>query len=311
MANRWTTIVLGTVLLSAPALAQPRPAAVSALTGQRIAPVPDADAIPLYPGMRAGGLIERWSRFLDGQRVVRNVTRPTLTPILPEPAKATGAAVVIIPGGGFQFVAMDNEGWPVGRWLAERGIAAFVLKYRTNETPDDERAWAAQMVAMFSRAGRDDGSGPAIREPRATEDALAAMRMVRARASEGRVDPARVGVLGLSAGAMTSLNLANAADETTRPAFLGYVYGPMKATNVPPQAPPMFAALAIDDPLFGRQGFGIVESWRQARRPVELHVYQKGGHGYGGKGKPNTTTTAMMDQFALWLASNGWLGKAR
>jgi acetyl esterase/lipase len=143
---------------------------------------------------------------------------------------------------------------------------------------------------------------PAISEPRATEDALRALKLVRSSAARWHVDPARVGMIGFSAGAMTSLNAALAPNAADRPAFVGYIYGPMVAVDVPADAPPMFAAFALDDPLFGSAGFGLVEAWHRANRPVELHAYEQGDHGFG-LGKPGTTTTLMLDEFLAWLQS--------
>jgi hypothetical protein len=82
----------------------------------------------------------------------------------------------------------------------------------------------------------------------------------------------------------------------------------MTPIDVPADAPPLFNALALDDPLFGRKGFGIIESWTKARRPVELHAYERGGHGYG-MGVPGTTTMLMMDEFHAWLKARKLLGK--
>ncbi len=274
------------------------------LTATRIDPVIDPAAIPLYPAMKQGAVTERWDRMFDGLKAVRNVTQPTLTPVLPDPAKANGAAVIVIPGGGFKFISMENEGWPVARWLADHGIAAFILKYRTNETPDDEKAMMDAMMKLF--AAPPASGTPALTEPRATEDALAALRMIRARSAEWHIDPARVGMIGYSAGAMTALNAVLSPNAAERPNFFGYIYGPMLRIDVPTGAPPMFAALALDDPLFGRQGFGIVEGWREAHRPVELHAYQMGSHGFG-MGRAGTTTTMLLDEFHLWLQSGGWL----
>ena len=293
------------LLSAASAMADPIPPQLNAT---RIAPVADPAAIPLYPAMRPGSVPEIWDKMFDGQRAVRNVSVPTLTPVLPDPAKATGAAVIVIPGGGFKFISMDQEGWPVARWLADHGIAAFILKYRTNETPIDEQAMMVDAAKMFADAARADAkSPPAVSEPRATADALTALAMVRGNAARWHVDPARVGALGFSAGAMTTLNASLVPDPAQRPAFIGYIYGPMGAIAVPDGAPPMFAALAIDDGLFGRQGFGIVEAWRAAKRPVELHAFERGDHGFG-MGRPGTTTMLLMDEFYAWLNDRGVLG---
>jgi dienelactone hydrolase len=130
--------------------------------------------------------------------------------------------------------------------------------------------------------------------------------MVREQAGRWGVDPKRVGMMGFSAGAMTTLNAALEGKPDERPAFIGYIYGPMMPVEVPVDAPPMFAALTMDDPLFGGGGFGIIDSWHRAKRPVELHAYEKGGHGFG-TGRPGTTTSLVMDEFSLWLKSRGLL----
>lgn len=311
--SRLTALATALALVAAaPASAQPRPPAdlAAAFTFTRIAAPAEPDAIPLYasvaPGSENSKARESWATMGNGQRVVRNVLRPTLTPVLPDPAKATGAAVIVAPGGGFKMLAMDNEGWPVARWLADHGVAAFVLKYRLNETPDDEGAFMRDMGKVFASATSGTGGRPNLTEPRATQDALRALAMVREGATRWNIDPQRVGLIGFSAGAMTSLNAVLEAPAGRGPAFVGYIYGPMLPIAVPAGAPPMFAALALDDGLFGGQGFGIVEAWRKANRPVELHAYEKGDHGYG-MGRPGTTTTLMMEQFLAWLDSRGVL----
>jgi len=136
-------------------------------------------------------------------------------------------------------------------------------------------------------------------------DVNAALALVRARASTWRVDPAKVGLLGFSAGAQTILTAALTAGSKQAPAFIAPIYPPMDAVEVAPSAPPMFAVLAADDPLFARKGFGLIDAWQRAHRPVEFHLYQKGGHGFG-PGKAGTTSTSWIDGFAGWLAMNGF-----
>jgi acetyl esterase/lipase len=250
---------------------------------------------------------ERWG-LLNGQRVVRNVTRPTVTPVLPDSGRETGAAVIVAPGGAFMSLSMDSEGFAVAKRLAERGITAFVLKYRLDETPDDEQAFLAAIGARFGAAMQnpDQPPPPSPTEPKATEDALQALRAVREGAAQWHIDPSRVGIIGFSAGAMTALHAALAASAAARPAFVGYIYGPMRPIDVPADAPPIFVAFALDDGLFGRSGFGLVESWHRAGRPVELHAYERGDHGFG-LGKPGTTSTLMPEEFIAWLESRGVL----
>src|SRR5579863_6211523 len=125
--------------LATPAIGQPAPMALPpAFTFTRIATPQEPGAIPLYSAAlapsAAGTPEEVWDRMGNGQRVARNITRPTITAFLPDPSVATGAAVIVAPGGGFKMLAMDNEGWPVAKWFADHGVAAFVLKYRLNPT---------------------------------------------------------------------------------------------------------------------------------------------------------------------------------
>ena len=301
----WTAApALAAALLAVASGPQATAAPSAAPVVERMAPpAPQVGELPL-PSAGSGVGAEQWDRFL-GQVIVRNVSRPTITPFLPDPAKATGAAVVVLPGGGFQFVSVENEGWNVARRLAASGVAAFVVKYRLNATPVDEAAFVADLKTTFSAIA--SGADPAaLHDPDATEDALAALRRVRAGAAKWGVDPRRVGLLGFSAGADAAMRATLAAPAAERPAFLGYVYGPKPAAPVPADAPPLFVALAMDDTLLGDQGIGVAQAWRRAGRPVELHAYGAGGHGFG-VGKPGTTSTLLLDEFQAWLASRGLL----
>jgi acetyl esterase/lipase len=267
----------------------------------------EPDAIPLYGANAPGSASsETWMTYGQFGYVVRNVTRPTLTPFLPDPKKATGAAVIVAPGGAFMLLAIEPEGWKVAKALNERGIAAFVLKYRVMPTPVDIAEANTLMNRRVAEGLPDPRKQPTLQYPPSTDDALAALALVRSRAGEWGVDPKRVGMLGFSAGAMTSLNTVMAAKPGRGPDFFGYIYGPQAKAKVPANAPPMFAAIAFDDPLFPTMGFPIVEAWRKAGRPVELHAYGKGGHGFG-LGIPGTTTPLMLDQFVAWMDMEGFL----
>jgi acetyl esterase/lipase len=244
-----------------------------------------------------------------GSRFARNVTVATLTPFLPDPAKASGAAVVVAPGGGFRTLSMENEGWNVARALADRGVAAFVLKYRLNQTPADMAGFERSMAEMFSgtasRPPRPDPQEMMARLAPQIADSRAAFALIRRRAAEWKVDPDRIGMVGFSAGAMLTLATA-LAGEDAKPAFIGDIYGPLAAVTVPNDAPPLFVALAADDPFFARGGFGLIESWRDAKKPVEFHLYEQGGHGFGMYPK-ETTSTGWFDAFVSWLTMHGML----
>jgi acetyl esterase/lipase len=179
-----------------------------------------------------------------------NVVQPTLTPVLPDPAIATGTGVLVIPGGAYIMLAIGHEGFDVAEWLADRGVAAFVLKYRVMETADsdDDRmqalVGAAEVGGLTGILSRMDefASIPLA-------DGGAALQLVRDRAEEWGVRPERIGALGFSAGARLVLDLATQEEGAVRPAFAGAIYGPGSERPVPADAPPLFAAVAADDPL--------------------------------------------------------------
>ena len=254
---------------------------------------------------------ESWYHQYD-RNFARNVTVATLTPFLPDPAKASGSAVIVAPGGGFRTLSMENEGSDVARALAARGVAAFVLKYRLMQTPADMGAFEQAMAQMFSGAARPPAGPPSgLGGDLAPQlaDSRAAFDLVRKRAAEWHVDPTRVGMIGFSAGAMLTLQTA-LREPDLKPAFIGIIYGPLEPVTVPANAPPMFVALAADDPLFGGRGTGLIQSWMTAKRPVEFHLYEQGGHGFGMYPK-TTTSTGWFDAFASWLTMHGFVKAAR
>jgi acetyl esterase/lipase len=307
-ATRSALLAAGAAIVfgvAAPAVAQSDRMAAIATPAQ-------PDAITLNTGPLPGATVAEAWHSQYGSVFARNVTVATLTPFLPDPAKATGAAVVVAPGGGFTTLSMQNEGWDVARALAAKGVAAFVLKYRLNQTPKD--------MAAYEQAMRDRFSGkmpaPARPSPDAAiaglapqiADARAAFALIRQRAAEWRVDPARIGMVGFSAGAMLTM-ATTLAGQDARPAFIANIYGPLAAVKVPADAPPLFVALAADDPLFANSGFGLIEGWRTAKRPVEFHLFEQGGHGFGMYPK-KTTSTGWFDEYVRWLEMHD-LVKAR
>jgi acetyl esterase/lipase len=280
---------------------------------QTLAPPPPTEpaelarAIPLGTGEVPGANgPEQWTGKA-GAMSARNVTQASLLPVLPDPTKATGAAVVIAPGGGFMTLAWDSEGMEIARVMTEHGIAAFVLKYRLDPTPRDLPGFAKAMSARMGNWIGKPGEGLKIVTPAyAVADGIAALKLVRTRSAEWHVDPGRVGMIGFSAGARTTLGVAIAATPADRPAFIAPIYPPMESVAPPADAPPMFVAMATDDPLSGRAGYGLIESWIAVRRPVEFHAYQRGGHGFG-LGKKDTTTEGWIESLLRWIAFNGFL----
>jgi acetyl esterase/lipase len=299
--------LLGAVLMAVPGPAQAQ--------NDKMTPM----AIPAQPGaielntgrLRDAPNPEVWHEQY-GSSFARNVTAATLTPFLPEASKANGTAVIVAPGGGFRTLSMENEGWDVARALAKRGVAAFVLKYRLNQTPAELPAFERSMAEMFAGAARSPRLDPASAIPELgpqIADARAAFALVRQRAKEWNVKPDRIGMVGFSAGAMLTMATALAAQDAN-PAFIGNIYGPLSPVQVPADAPPMFVALAADDPLFAGKGMGLVESWQAAKRPVEFHLYEQGGHGFGMYPK-ETTSTGWFDAFVSWLRMHGMLAPSQ
>ncbi len=294
-------LVAVTLVLAAPAMAQQAPM-------YPMEPPPEPDAIPLDTGGVEGqSLEETWFRQW-GDPMARNISTATLTPFLPDPGRATGAAVIVAPGGGFLWLSMGNEGWEVAEALADHGIAAFVLKYRLRPTPEKIEDFEKTMNELFASVGDDNGQGERRREfPFPAEqvaDAEAAYAMIVERAGEWRVDPGRIGMIGFSAGAGATMATALNSDKVDL-AFIGPIYGGMQSVEVPVDAPPMFAVIATDDFLFGGE-FGLIRSWHEAGRPVEFHLYQNGGHGFG-LGNPDRTSNKWFDAFIHWLDVNGFL----
>ncbi|MAW95007.1 MULTISPECIES: alpha/beta hydrolase [unclassified Leeuwenhoekiella] len=258
---------------------------------------------------------ETWFRQW-GDPMARNITTATLTPFLPEPGKATGAAVIVAPGGGYMWLSMGNEGWEVAEALAEQGIAAFVLKYRLRPTAESLEDFKAFMNRDRTAPPPPDTSDDAKDETPAPrprmqfdlsnqlEDAEAAYAMLVDRADEWGIDTNRIGMIGFSAGAGLTMH-ATLNSKTMKLAFIGPVYGGMGEVEVPENAPPMFNVIATDDFLYNGHA-GVVESWYKAGIPVEFHLYQNGGHGFG-LGNPDRTSNRWFDAFIYWLEVNDFL----
>ncbi|GEO03250.1 hypothetical protein AAE02nite_09140 [Adhaeribacter aerolatus] len=254
---------------------------------------------------------ETWFRQW-GDPMARNISTATLTPFLPKPGKANGAAVIVAPGGGYRWLSMGNEGWEVAQALADQGIAAFVLKYRLHPTPESLEEFTAWMnrprpapaASANNSPGATPPSPPQLDLSDQLEDAEAAYALILKRAKEWGVDTDRIGMIGFSAGAGLTMH-ATLNSKTMKLAFIGPIYGGMGPVEVPKNAPPMFNVIATDDFLFRGQ-FGVVESWYKAGRPVEFHLYQNGGHGFG-LGNPDRTSNRWFDAFTHWLNVNKFL----
>jgi acetyl esterase/lipase len=273
--------------------------------------------IPIWPGVAPGS--ENWTqkeaeyRTPQGQRWVRNVVKPSITVFLPSKAKATGTAIIVCPGGGFRFLSWESEGTEVARWLVDHGVAALVLKYRLVDTGATDAQFQNALQALFSSISRprdEKGAstadlGAANVPELAAEDGRQAIRVVRRHAAEWGIAPDRIGILGFSAGAMVTDEVALRHDTGSRPNFAVRIYGPVFGeVPVPADAPPLFILCADNDPLAASSSARLYLAWKAAGKPAELHIYAKGGHGFG-MNKQGLPVDHWIDGFGDWLQAQG------
>jgi len=268
--------------------------------------------VKLYEGPAPGS--EHWTqRETENNnnawrtRIVYNVTTPTLTVFSPDPSKANGTAVVICPGGGFHALSIDSEGFDVARWLAARGVTGFVLKYRLVEikTSDPIKELNAKGAARI-----DQDVAPIIKM--ATADGLKAVEYVRGHAKEYGVNPDRIGIIGFSAGGTLTASVGFNYTPASRPNFVAPIYLQydwVPRQGVPADAPPMFILAATDDQLgLASHSTRLYNDWTAARKSAELHLYSKGGHGFGMRTQ-NLPTDGWIERFGDWLRVQGLLQK--
>src|SRR5215472_8595433 len=209
------------------------------------------DVVSLYPGAPPGSTQENYpeKQYFSkvwNEDVVANVTRPTLTIFKPSPELKNGTAVVICPGGGFMALSIASEGTNVAKFLAAKGMTAFVLKYRLAHTGEDA---TQEFIALYADKPKFDELMKNV-TPLALADGLAAVAYVRQLASEWGISSDRVGIIGFSAGGFIAAQVAAQYAPEGRPAFVAVIYGGLlKDAPVPTDAPPMFIAAATDDEL--------------------------------------------------------------
>ena len=283
--------------------------------------------IPLYDGKTPNeipGPNEEESTNRDDILRISKVRNPTLTIFLPPKEKANGTPVVICPGGGYSILAFEHEGTEVAKKLNEKGIAAFVLKYRIPSPATSSNPEVAPL-----------------------QDAQQAIRIVRRKAKEWHVNPQRIGIMGFSAGGhlastagthFQKAHIPNSENTSLRPDFMILLYpvissdiqmahqgsyrnllgqnpAPEKMKEysnelqVTAQTPPTFLVHASDDKgVKPDNSIVFYQALIKNKVPAELHIYQGGGHGFGLNNK--TTTDSWFDRCINWLESNNWLKAA-
>lgn len=271
------------------------------------------EVISLYAGKVPGSETWNWSEAENtkndwGLRVVYNVANPTLTVFKPEEGKANGTSVIIAPGGAFRALSIDNEGYDVAKWLVKKGVTCFVLKYRLikSNTTDPVK----EMNEIWGSPTFDKQNMELI--PLAIADGRAAIAYVRANANEFKLDPNRIGIMGFSAGGTVTAGTAYGYTEANKPNFIAPVYAFFPKAlqgKLEQNAPPAFILAASDDQLdLASHSVDLYSQWLANKQQAELHLYAKGGHGFGMSAqKPTNTWT---DRFADWLEMNNWLSKS-
>ena len=240
----------------------------------------------------------------SGLKVIRNVAQPTLTAYLPDPQIATGTAVIVCPGGAFHFLAYEHEGIQVAAWLNSRGIAAFMLKYWLIRTSDDFEAEVERRLSH--REELAEQMMPLV--PLILADGQQAVRLVRQRSAEWGIRPDRIGIMGFSAGGGVTMAVALNYDASCRPDFVAPIYpGHFGDIPVPDDAPPLFLAHASDDPLIPPAiSTAIYAAWQAAGRSAELHIYSRGGHGFG-MNRQGLPVDGWIERFEEWLRAQDLL----
>lgn len=247
--------------------------------------------------------------------MLRNISEAQLAVF--RPAKPNGVGVIVCPGGGWRILTWEHEGLEPARWLTACGYTAFLLKYRLRGTPQIQAEFDAELAGLFEtqaellrksdppRRMSDIADDDLSRKARAAaaDDGRRALAVARERASELGVDRDKVGMMGFSVGACLVADIA--VDPRAAPlAFAAPIYGGDTGRAAPSDAPPLFTVVAQDDFLIHRIAESLYSEWTKARRPAELHVYRRGGHGFG-VAKQGLPSDGWIEQFHSWLVDLG------
>jgi acetyl esterase/lipase len=272
------------------------------------------NVIPLYNGKAPGS--EKWTwnekakyygMFQD--TIVYNVAQPTLTAYLPDSTIANGTAVIICPGGAFHQLSIGSEGSWVAKWLNKKGVAAFVLRYRlVHCNTDDPVTETFSKMNDKSKLDKENDSVVTM----AVADGKKAIEYVRMHAGAYRVNPKRIGIMGFSAGGTVTMGVGYTYSVANRPDFLAPVYfyrNALGPQTVPKDAPPIFICAASDDQLgFASHSSNLYNEWLAAGKSAELHIYSKGGHGFGMH-KQGLPVDNWIESLGNWLDVQGLLKK--
>jgi len=270
--------------------------------------------IKLYPSVAPGSENWNWKeseiKTPDGNTIAYNVIEPTLTIFLPDKNKATGTAMLVAPGGAFHILSMDSEGHQVAKMLQAKGVAAFVLKYRLVQLKTDN-PFSELMGKMKDFKKLDEENAPVVEL--AIKDAQAALKHIRENATEYNINTDKVGMMGFSAGGTLTLGAFYASTKETKPNFIAPIYPYVPAVdylkNIPKEKYPIFIALADNDNLgFAPANAQLYLDWHNAGQAAEMHIYEKGLHGFG-MNKNKIPTDTWHERLTDWMKLQGYLKK--
>jgi len=266
--------------------------------------------IPLYNGVAPGSETWTWDEKtidVNDMKITLDVSKPTLVPYLP--AKPNGTAVIIAPGGAFHALAVGHEGAEVAKWLNKKGVTAFVLKYRLGHD-DPAHPENNFMTLLQTNNFRKLDSINSTIVPLAMQDGLTAMKYVRKHAASYKINPKKTGFMGFSAGGTVAMSVVYNASDENRPNFVAPIYayeGAIIGSAVPTVKTPIFIAAATDDDLgLASHSVHIYQKWVDAKQPAELHMYERGKHGFGMR-KQNLPVDKWIERFGDWLRMQGLL----
>jgi acetyl esterase/lipase len=265
-------------------------------------------SFPIWPGATPG-VIPIDSISLRGDPLSYNIEQAVLTFFPANPSIANGTSVIICPGGSFCYLHIKTEGTDVADWLNKRGVAAFVLQYRVVHS-ETTHPMQEKTERMKDTANAGKLVTPVV--AMAIADGRQALTYVRKHARELDIDPDKIGMMGFSAGG--ALAGASAFDYTTdnRPDFIAPVYPfvpPFLSAPPPKDAPPLFIAAATDDEYhLVPMSLGLYSKWLAAGHSAEIHIFSKGGHGFG-MNRQNQPSDTWIDRFGDWLEIQGFLKK--
>jgi acetyl esterase/lipase len=268
--------------------------------------------IALYPGKAPGSQNWNWkekenSKNMFNTPVIYNVAEPTLSVYLPDTAVANGTAVIIAPGGAFHTLSIESEGIDVAKWLNAKGVTCFVLKYRlVYMDTDDPVGTLMKKMADFKKLDEENDSVVNM----AIADGLKAIEFVRTHAVEYKVNPNKIGIMGFSAGGTVTMGAVFNYTTVNRPNFAAPIYpyiNALKNQIIMADAPPLFICAASDDQLgLATHSTNLYNAWVAAKKEAELHMYLKGGHGFGMR-KQGLPTDTWIERFGDWLKLKGLL----